>query len=196
VVAGGLCNYGAGATRRRRPQEFQAQQILAVALVVASGNGSGSSVNRAALGGSGSCNCSLSKIGGVIMAHWAEIDENSIVIRVTVGDNNDSNGDEGYQWLIDNLGGVWIKTSYNTHGGVHQNGGTPLRKNYAGIGYMYDPIRDAFIPPQPEFGEWVLNEDTCLLGTKYYLTHNIPTSAVGLSPAIFQPPSIQSSDVS
>jgi hypothetical protein len=96
------------------------------------------------------------------MAHWAEIDENSIVIRVTVGDNNDSNGDEGYQWLIDNLGGVWIKTSYNTYGGVHQNGGTPLRKNYAGIGYMYDPIRDAFIPPKPEFDEWVLNEDTCL----------------------------------
>jgi hypothetical protein len=88
------------------------------------------------------------------MAHWAEIDENSIVIRVTVGDNNDPAGDEGYQWLIDNLGGVWIKTSYNGN----------IRKNFAGVGFLYDPIRDAFIPPKPKFGDqsiWVLNEDTC-----------------------------------
>jgi hypothetical protein len=83
------------------------------------------------------------------MAHWAEIDENNIVIRVTVGDNNDPNGDEGYQWLIDNLGGRWIKTSYNTYAGKHDLGGTPLRKNYAGPGYTYDEQRDAFIPPQP-----------------------------------------------
>jgi hypothetical protein len=93
------------------------------------------------------------------MANWAEIDENNIVLRVTVGDNNEP--DEGYQWLIDNLGGTWIKTSYNTRVGVHINGGTPLRKNYAGIGFTYDPIRDAFIPPQP-YPSWVLNEDTCL----------------------------------
>jgi hypothetical protein len=89
------------------------------------------------------------------MAHWAEIDENSIVIRVTVGDNNDPNGDEGYQWLIDNIGGTWVKTSYNGN----------IRKNYAGIGYLYDPIRDAFIPPKPENLdgiEFILNEDTCL----------------------------------
>ena len=96
------------------------------------------------------------------MAHWAELDENSNVIRVIVTDNNDPNGDEGYQWILDNLGGTWIKTSYNTYGGVHTNGGTPLRKNYAGIEYLYDPIRDAFIPPMPEEGNWVLNEDTCL----------------------------------
>jgi hypothetical protein len=96
------------------------------------------------------------------MAHWAEIDETNKVIRVLVGDNNDPVGDEGYQWLIDNLGGTWIKTSYNTIGGVHTKGGTPLRKNYAGIGCLYDPIRDAFIPSKPEFGNWVLNEDTCL----------------------------------
>ena len=96
------------------------------------------------------------------MAHWAQIDENNIVIQVTVGDNNDPAGDEGYQWLIDNIGGTWIKTSYNTVGGVHTGGGTPLRKNYAGIGYTYDPIRDAFISPKPETGEWILNEDTCL----------------------------------
>jgi hypothetical protein len=90
-----------------------------------------------------------------MMAHWAEIDENSIVLRITVGDNNDPNGDEGYQWLIDNLGGTWIKTSYNGN----------IRKNFAGIGFLYDPIRDAFIPPKPENIdgiEFILNEDTCL----------------------------------
>lgn len=93
------------------------------------------------------------------MAHWAEIDENNIVQRVLVTSNETS--DEGYQWLIDNLGGTWVKTSYNTLGNVHLQGGTPFRKNYAGIGYTYDANRDAFIPPKPD-GEWVLNEDTCL----------------------------------
>jgi hypothetical protein len=85
------------------------------------------------------------------MAHWAEIDENNIVIRVTVGDNNDP--DEGYQWLIDNVGGTWIKTSYN----AATNG---FRKNYAGIGYTWDESRDAFIPPQI-FPSWTLDENTC-----------------------------------
>jgi hypothetical protein len=102
------------------------------------------------------------------MAHWAELDDNNIVIRVTVGNNNDP--DEGYQWLIDNVGGRWIKTSYNTIGGVHTLGGTPLRKNYAGVDYLYDPIRDAFIPPEPkpyvnQEGQtitFVLDENTCL----------------------------------
>jgi hypothetical protein len=84
------------------------------------------------------------------MAHWAQIDENSTVVRVTVGDNNDPAGDEGYSWLIENLGGTWIKTSYNEN----------IRKNFAGIGYIYDPIRDAFISPKP-FNSWSLNEDTC-----------------------------------
>jgi hypothetical protein len=93
------------------------------------------------------------------MAHWAEVDENNIVLRVSVGSNDAP--DEGYQWLIDNLGGTWIKTSYNTYGGVNTAGGEPLRKNYAGIGYTYDPDRDAFIPPKP-FESWVLNEETCL----------------------------------
>jgi hypothetical protein len=87
-----------------------------------------------------------------MMAHWAEVDQNNIVLRVTVGDNNDPAGDEGYQWLIDNLGGTWIKTSYNGN----------IRKNYAGIGYSYDQTRDAFIPPKPEEGNWILNEDTCI----------------------------------
>jgi hypothetical protein len=57
----------------------------------------------------------------------------------------------------------WIQTSYNTQGGVHSQGGTPLRKNFAGIGYSYDAGRDAFIPPKP-FASWVLNEDTCQWG--------------------------------
>jgi hypothetical protein len=94
------------------------------------------------------------------MAHWAQIDENSIVTKITVGDNNDPAGDEGYSWLIENLGGTWIKTSYNTIGGIHLKGGTPLRKNYPGIGYFYDLERDAFIPPKP-YNSWILNEDTC-----------------------------------
>lgn len=86
------------------------------------------------------------------MSHWAEIDETSRVIRVTVGDNNDPAGDEGYQWLIDNLGGTWIKTSFNGN----------IRKNYAAPGHTYDPIRDAFIPPKFEcHPEETLNEDTC-----------------------------------
>lgn len=92
------------------------------------------------------------------MAHWAKI-ENGIVTQVTVGSNEDA--DQGYQWLIDNIGGTWIQTSYNTHGGVHTLGETPLRKNYAGIGYTYDSVRDAFIAPQP-FPSWTLDENTCL----------------------------------
>ena len=83
------------------------------------------------------------------MSHWAEIDNNNIVLRVTVGDNNDP--DEGYQWLIDNLGSTWIKTSYNNR----------IRKNFAGISYTYDSTRDAFIPPKPKQGTWELNEETC-----------------------------------
>ena len=101
------------------------------------------------------------------MAHWAEIDNNNIVLRVTVGDNNDPAGDEGYQWLIDNFGGTWIKTSYNTYGGVHKEGGTPLRKNYAGIGFIYDQERDAFYSTQPEGEGWVLNESSCLWENVY-----------------------------
>jgi hypothetical protein len=97
------------------------------------------------------------------MAHWAKV-ETEIVTQVTVGDNNDPAGDEGLSWLQNNLGGTWVKTSYNTWGGVHALGGTPLRKNYAGIGFTYDSTRDAFIPPKPvvEGKEFVLNENTCL----------------------------------
>jgi hypothetical protein len=80
------------------------------------------------------------------MSHWAEIDKNNKVIRVTVGDNNDPAGDEGYQWLIDNLGGTWIKTSYNAK----------IRGNYAGIDYTYFPLEDIFMPPKCH-AEAVLN---------------------------------------
>jgi hypothetical protein len=69
------------------------------------------------------------------MAHWAEIDENNKVIRVTVGDNNDPAGDEGYKWLIDNLGGRWVQTSYNNN----------FRGIFAGIGMTYDEVNDVFI---------------------------------------------------
>ena len=113
------------------------------------------------------------------MAHWAEIDENNIILRVLVGDNNDP--DEGYQWLIDNLGGTWVKTSYNSTAGKRRDPETNemtdepgFRKNFAGIGYTYDSVRDAFIPPMPPTTvadiissgktkevSWILNEDTC-----------------------------------
>ena len=82
------------------------------------------------------------------MAHWAEIDNDNKVIRVLVGDNNDPNNDEGYQWLIDNLGGSWIQTSYNNN----------IRKQYAGIGYTYDAINDVFIAPRP-YPSWSLDEN-------------------------------------
>ena len=84
------------------------------------------------------------------MSHFAEIDSDNKVIRVLVGDNNMPN--EGYNWLIDNLGGTWIKTSYNNR----------IRFNYAGIGYTYDLIRDAFIAPKANcHAEEVLDEATC-----------------------------------
>jgi hypothetical protein len=99
------------------------------------------------------------------MAHWAEIN-NRVVVHVLVTNDNDT--DEGYDWLVENLGGVWVKTSYNTHGGIHYTDGKPskdqskaLRKNYAGIGFTYDPDRDAFIPPKP-YESWVLDEASCL----------------------------------
>ena len=85
------------------------------------------------------------------MSHWAEIDENNIVLRVLVGDNNEP--DEG-EAFMKSLGGTWVKTSYN---------GT-IRKNYAGIGYTYDAGRDAFIAPKPECHPDLvtLDEETCI----------------------------------
>lgn len=92
------------------------------------------------------------------MTHFAKLDENNIVVFVTVGRQEDD-GKEAE--LTARTGDVYKQTSYNTRGGVHILGGTPLRKNYAGIGYTYDSVRDAFIPPQP-YASWTLNEDTCL----------------------------------
>lgn len=84
------------------------------------------------------------------MSHWAELDADNKVIRVLVGDNNDPAGDEGYSWLIENLGGKWVKTSYNGN----------IRKNFAGIGYEYSEDRDAFIAPQCH-PEALLDDETC-----------------------------------
>ena len=103
------------------------------------------------------------------MASFAKIGLNGKVIEVQSVVNevlHDSNGIEqesiGIDFLTKLTGwAIWKQTSYNTHGGVHSNGGTPLRKNHASIGYIYDETRDAFIPPKP-FNSWVLNEDTCL----------------------------------
>jgi hypothetical protein len=87
------------------------------------------------------------------MAHYAKI-ENGIVTEVIVAEQD-----------FINSGAVgnpsdWVQTSYNTHGGQHPEG-RPLRKNYAGVGFTYDSVRDAFIPPN-QFPSWTLNEETCL----------------------------------
>jgi hypothetical protein len=92
------------------------------------------------------------------MAHFAELDENNIVTRVIVVHNNELlDGEQteveqlGIDFCVAHYGGTWIQTSYNAN----------FRKNYAGSGMSYDPIRDAFIPQKPEYGEWNLNEETC-----------------------------------
>jgi hypothetical protein len=83
------------------------------------------------------------------MSHWAEIDDNNKVLRVLVGDNNDPAGDEGYQWLIDNLGGTWIQTSYNGN----------IREKFAGIGDTYDSKKDIFIAPK----ETIVNNEADII---------------------------------
>lgn len=93
------------------------------------------------------------------MAHYAFLNENNVVTEVIVGK------DEGnFDWEAQYgsfRGQACKRTSFNTKGGVHLLGGTPFRKNFAGIGYTYDKDRDAFIPPKP-YASWTLNEDTCL----------------------------------
>jgi len=86
--------------------------------------------------------------------HYAKI-ENNIVTNVIVAEV------EFFDTFVDDSPGEWLQTSYNTHGGKHTDGDTPLRKNYAGVGYTYDSVRDAFIAPQP-YPSWTLVEDTCL----------------------------------
>lgn len=104
------------------------------------------------------------------MASFAKIENNIVITVVSVVNEvlKDSNGVEqesiGVQFLrtlYNEPNAIWKQTSYNTHGNVHSLGGTPLRKNHAGIGYIYDSQRDAFIPKKP-FNSWILNEDTCL----------------------------------
>ena len=102
------------------------------------------------------------------MASFAKIGLNNKVIQVLSVHNNelkDANGVEqeinGIDFLTKLTGwAIWKQTSYNTNAGVHNNGGTPFRKNHAGIGYTYDEDRDAFIPKKP-FASWILNETTC-----------------------------------
>lgn len=104
------------------------------------------------------------------MSHFAKLDENNVVVFVTVGRQEDDGKEEE---LFERTGDVYKQTSYNTFGGVHyttdedgnrvpsEDQSKAFRKNYAGIGYIYDEERDAFIPPQP-FESWTLNEETCL----------------------------------
>lgn len=89
------------------------------------------------------------------MSNWAEIDENSIVIRVVHCDNFDPAGDLGYTWLVENLGGRWVQTSFSGS----------FRKNFAGPGFIYSKEYDAFIPPKPDGDGWVLSN-------KYFMWEN------------------------
>ena len=92
------------------------------------------------------------------MSHFAKLDNLGTVVFVTVGRQED---DGKELELCARTGDTYRQTSYNTRGGIHILGGTPFRKNFAGIGYTYDKDRDAFIPPKP-YASWTLNEDTCL----------------------------------
>ena len=87
------------------------------------------------------------------MGHFAKVVDGKVT-QVIVAEP------EFFQTFVDSSPGQWLQTSYNTHGGQHPEG-RPLRKNYAGVGYSYDPVRDAFIPPQP-FASWTLDDATCL----------------------------------
>lgn len=89
------------------------------------------------------------------VGHYAQIDEENIVVQVIRARNID------IELRMAQYPERWVKCSYNTRGGVHSEGGTPLRKNYPGMNWSYDAIRDAFIPPK-KYDSWVLNEDTCL----------------------------------
>ena len=97
------------------------------------------------------------------MAHFCKIGKGSKVEKVVVVSNDVATTEQAGIDFLNNLYGtndVWKQTSYNTLKGVHLLGGTPFRKNFAGVGYKYDQTRDAFIPPKP-FNSWILNEETC-----------------------------------
>jgi len=95
------------------------------------------------------------------MAHYAFLNQDNIVTEVIVGKNEGEDGINWEEWYGNFRGQVCKRTSYNTQGGNHLLGGIPYRKNYAGVGYLYDEDKDAFIPPKP-FESWVLSEETCL----------------------------------
>jgi len=98
------------------------------------------------------------------MAHFAKLGKGNRVEKVIVVSNDVATTEQAGVDFINNLYGtndIWKQTSYNTKKGTHKLGGTPFRKNFAGIGFKYDETRDAFIPPQP-FLSWTLNETTCL----------------------------------
>lgn len=105
------------------------------------------------------------------MAHFAKLGINSKVISVEVVADNDCKNADGVEdesvgiQFLENIHGwpLWKRTSYNTQANTHKLGGTPFRKNYAGVGHTYDEDRDAFIPPKP-YASWVLNETTCIWG--------------------------------
>ena len=103
------------------------------------------------------------------MASFAKIENNIVTTVVSVVNEvlhdvneveQESIGIQFLKNLYNEPNSIWKQTSYNTHGGVHSNGGTPFRKNHAGIGFTYDENRDAFIPQKP-YNSWILNEDTC-----------------------------------
>jgi hypothetical protein len=95
------------------------------------------------------------------MAHYAFIDENNLVTEVIPGkDESDTSENWELHYAQFREGMRCIRTSYNTFKGAHKDGGTPFRKNFAGVGYTYDEGRDAFIAPKP-FPSWILNEETC-----------------------------------
>ncbi len=98
------------------------------------------------------------------MAHFSKLDSENKVLKVVVVSNDIvTTEQDGVDFLnnLHNSNDVWKQTSYNTYGGQHRLGGTPFRKNYAGVGYTYDEDKDAFIPPKP-YNSWILNETTCL----------------------------------
>lgn len=118
------------------------------------------------------------------MAYFAELDENNIVLRVIAVDNKmliDNQGQESEQVGIDFctslFGGRWLQTSYNTCGNTHSLGKTPFRKNYAGIGFVYDTLRDAFIAPKPTENA-IFNEETCVWTVPYQIDQGIGVTRV------------------
>ena len=94
------------------------------------------------------------------MAHYAFLNSENFVIEVIVGKNESENNIDWEQYYGEFRNQICKRTSYNTLSGAHNNGGTPFRKNYAGVGFTYDATRDAFIPPKP-FASWILNEESC-----------------------------------